>query len=943
MSQIFLTTTGATANVFIADLGEVTFVHPQSNLPLIEPEGEFQTEDLSVSQNLIDAITAGDIILTDAYGNTITSLADLRDTVTIQLATEETPGIAEIATVAEVNTGTDNSRFITPAGLASFTGLGENNTASNLGGGIGTFEGKVGVDLQFRSLVSQNTILGITLDAPNNEIDFTVDESNIVHDNLAGFVANEHIDWTVDAAPFDINDANIAASSVTQHQGDIDHDALTNFVANEHLDWTVDAGVDIADDNISQTAVTQHQAAIDHDALTNFVTNEHIDWTVDAGVDIADANISQSSVTQHQGAIDHDSLLNFNANEHVDHTSVVLTAGTGLVGGGDISASFTLDVVGVNSIVANANDIQLVNDTDSPGNNFYYGTNGLGAKGWYAIVDDGENNTASNLGGGIGVFDGKVGVDLQFRSLVSQNGILTISLDAVNDEVDFTINQGSIDHDALTNFVGNEHVDHSSVVLTAGTGLTGGGDITTSRTFNVVGQNSITALADAIQLVNDVASPGNLFFYGTNGSGVRNWLSQTSINHNTLTNYVAAQHVNHTSVVLTAGTGLTGGGDISASRTFNVVGQNSITALADAIQLVNDVGAPGNSFYYGTNASGTKGYNLLNLNSLSDVDTVTNPPIDGAILAYDSGTLNFEPTTTLLLNNTGCSIRTVDDTGLDWCNEQYGNSGSAFTILKKALGTIASPVALGVGDKIGGWGFIAFDNATSNPGYVGTEISSFSTDAQDAANGGTDLRMSVTPSGTKSPLTIFSTENNGDIVFNQYPDTRDDGATDKALYTTAGGGLRYGYVFPPEAVVITNGGSDNTINYNNATSTKVVFSGVAFTNSTDFTWNAGNNSWDASFTGAVKITINLLTISAGTRNHIMGRIVRDRGGGLTIFEVHSTYIRNSGGHDKDEIVGQAFFDVQPGDQFYVDTIRDGGNTTTTNLVHISNFNIRRFA
>lgn len=57
----------------------------------------------------------------------------------------------------------------------------------------------------------------------------------------------------------------------------VDHDSLSGFVANEHIDWTVDAGVDIADANISETSVTQHEAAIDHDALTNFVTNEHVD------------------------------------------------------------------------------------------------------------------------------------------------------------------------------------------------------------------------------------------------------------------------------------------------------------------------------------------------------------------------------------------------------------------------------------------------------------------------------------------------------------------------------------------------------------------------------------------------------------------------------------------------------------------------------------------
>lgn len=41
------------------------------------------------------------------------------------------------------------------------------------------------------------------------------------------------------------------------------------------------------------------------------------------------------------------------------------------------------------------------------------------------------------------------------------------------------------DHDALLNFVANEHVDHSGVSVTAGDGLKGGGDITASRTFDI--------------------------------------------------------------------------------------------------------------------------------------------------------------------------------------------------------------------------------------------------------------------------------------------------------------------------------------------------------------------------------------------------------------------------------------------------------------------------
>jgi len=47
----------------------------------------------------------------------------------------------------------------------------------------------------------------------------------------------------------------------------------------------------------------------------------------------------------------------------------------------------------------------------------------------------------------------------------------------------------SIDHDALANFVANEHISHSGVSIVAGKGLTGGGTIVTSRTFDIDSAN----------------------------------------------------------------------------------------------------------------------------------------------------------------------------------------------------------------------------------------------------------------------------------------------------------------------------------------------------------------------------------------------------------------------------------------------------------------------
>ena len=61
-----------------------------------------------------------------------------------------------------------------------------------------------------------------------------------------------------------------------------------------------------------------------------------------------------------------------------------------------------------------------------------------------------------------------------------------------------------IDHDSLNNFVANEHVDHTSVTLTAGDGLTGGGDISTNRSFAVnVDDSTIEINSDSLRVKDD--------------------------------------------------------------------------------------------------------------------------------------------------------------------------------------------------------------------------------------------------------------------------------------------------------------------------------------------------------------------------------------------------------------------------------------------------------
>ena len=78
--------------------------------------------------------------------------------------------------------------------------------------------------------------------------------------------------------------------------------------------------------------------------------------------------------------------------------------------------------------------------------------------------------------------------------------ILEISTlnDGGDEDLQIQIDEAKIDHDALLNFVANEHIDHSGVEVqtAADSGLSGGGDITASRSL-VVDINGTTAESSA--------------------------------------------------------------------------------------------------------------------------------------------------------------------------------------------------------------------------------------------------------------------------------------------------------------------------------------------------------------------------------------------------------------------------------------------------------------
>lgn len=163
-----------------------------------------------------------------------------------------------------------------------------------------------------------------------------------------------------------------------------------------------------------------------------------------------------------------------------------------------------------------------------------------------------------------------------------------------------TVDPTAIDHDQLLNFVTNEHIDHSSVSINTGTGLTGGGDITSTRTLSLshLGLESLTAPAgDRIYFYDQSAGTSDWLTLGTNLS-----ISGTTLNAtDTNTTYTASNGLTLT------GTNFTLGGTITANTNLSVNTGITLSTIGSGTTTLNstttNIGTGTNSVNIGSNTS----------------------------------------------------------------------------------------------------------------------------------------------------------------------------------------------------------------------------------------------------------------------------------------------------------------------------------------------------
>ena len=273
------------------------------------------------------------------------------------------------------------------------------------------------------------------------------------------------------------------------------------------------------------------------------------------------ASVSESS-------IDHDALTNFVANEHIDHSTVSVTAGSGLSGGGTIAATRTINVVAGDAIITNSTGVFV--------NNAALTITGLADYGANKVID----HSTIYIKGGNGLSGNSAinaNVELSFAAGNSQ---------LISNTTGVWINSASIDHDTLAGFVANEHIDHSAVSVTAGNGLSGGGTIAATRTITVSAGDGVASNSTGTHVVGATGIVSN-------ATGV--YADEGNIDLHNLSGYVANEHIDHSAVTITAGGGLTGGGTIAATRTLAIGAGVGTVVNADDVAVIPGDGITANS------------------------------------------------------------------------------------------------------------------------------------------------------------------------------------------------------------------------------------------------------------------------------------------------------------------------------------------------------------
>lgn len=398
-----------------------------------------------------------------------------------------------------------------------------------------------------------------------------------------------------------ISNGILEKTTISELNSRLDHNSMSNYSNNRHIDHS---SISVLGSN-SGLAVSTNNLTSNIGLIQDINTLNALGSSVATDDLVPIYNVSSTStrkatIQNLESAINHNALANYNVNKHVDHSLIsILGSNSGLaVNNNDLTSNIGL-VLDINSLSAL-----------------------------------GTNVTRTDL---LSIYDES--------SATTRKATITNFEQALN-------------HDNLSGFVVNEHIDHSAINLS--TSITSGLDVGGTISANLTASRALRFRPNLLT-VEDTLDKNNdtLVFHDNSANGARKTSIsnfESKLNHNALSNFESNKHIDHTTVNITTDpdSGLIGGGHIGSSRSLSV--DINGTTTESNLDLLTD-----KLLFWDSSEEARRSLLLCDLNSAMDHDIMMNYTINDHI---DHTTVLFQAANDsgLLINGTNSTVNMTSGT-----------------------------------------------------------------------------------------------------------------------------------------------------------------------------------------------------------------------------------------------------------------------------------------